>query len=395
MKTYLFLICLLLTTACSKNKEKTANVIKIDLTIPADSVFYLSQLADSILYYPISWKNWEGNYYVNKTLTGYIGVNLTPDYIWCYTQTGKLYSRKDGKLVHTISFPFGSYNIFPQLQKSNVGSTTDDNVVDVECGYMSYYCLSIRMSTGEHVDSVSLPNRDYYRIKGTTLISLPKDFDTKVKWYNGKSELLKEQVLPDTVFDHGYGHRVPFCFLNDKAYAHFRGTNTIYEISPDMNLTPRYQYLLGDRMPEYAKLRGLSPKELDALPYCYLSNSKLTEDYIFGNYAYKSYLYRFLFNRSTRQTWVIPTGVYRSEGNSATKGIVNDLDGGMDFWPRSVSRAGEIYCIYKTEALREKVNQADPSKMKRPEAVARLKQMLNNLPEEMNLVVAILKEKKL
>ena len=43
--------------------------------------------------------------------------------------------------------------------------------------------------------------------------------------------------------------------------------------------------------------------------------------------------------------------------------------------------------------LKEKVSQSHSGTMKNPEAAKRLKELLDNLPEEVNVIVAVLKEK--
>ena len=79
--------------------------------------------------------------------------------------------------------------------------------------------------------------------------------------------------------------------------------------------------------------------------------------------------------------------------NHSKVGIKNDLDGGFDFWPRRVSKNGEIYTWYNVEDLRKKVQQSVSKQMKNQEATRRLKEMLNGLPEDVKVIVAVLKEK--
>ena len=69
------------------------------------------------------------------------------------------------------------------------------------------------------------------------------------------------------------------------------------------------------------------------------------------------------------------------------------MDGGLDFWPKKVSLNGEIYTWYNVEDLRNKVQQSVSKQMKNQEATRRLKEMLNGLPEDVKVIVAVLKEK--
>ena len=70
------------------------------------------------------------------------------------------------------------------------------------------------------------------------------------------------------------------------------------------------------------------------------------------------------------------------------------MDGGLDFWPKRISKNGEIFTWYTVEELKAKVAQSHSGQMKNPDTARRLKEMLDNLPEDVNVIVAVLKEKK-
>lgn len=121
----------------------------------------------------------------------------------------------------------------------------------------------------------------------------------------------------------------------------------------------------------------------------------ISNNFVFGAFDYKGKINYVLYSRKTEETWIIPTEG-KSDGKvySYKEGIKNNLDGGMDFWPKNVSKRGEIYTWYSVDDLRTKVAQSNSEQMKNPKASQRLKEMLENLPEDTNLIIAVLKEKK-
>ena len=116
----------------------------------------------------------------------------------------------------------------------------------------------------------------------------------------------------------------------------------------------------------------------------------MAENYIFGGFNYKGFIHRVLFDRQKHRKWIIPTKC--TADYQTSEGIINDLDGGLDFWPRKVSRNGEIYTWYNVEELKVKISQSDPERMKNPKAAKQLKDMLDNLPKDVNCIIAVLKE---
>ena len=117
----------------------------------------------------------------------------------------------------------------------------------------------------------------------------------------------------------------------------------------------------------------------------------MAKNYVFGGFNYKGLIHRVLVDRHTNRFYILPTN--SASERKSVEGIPNDLDGGLDFWPKRISKYGEIYSWYNVKDLKEKVSQSHSEAMKNPEAAKRLKELLDNLPEEVNVIVAVLKEK--
>ena len=80
---------------------------------------------------------------------------------------------------------------------------------------------------------------------------------------------------------------------------------------------------------------------------------------------------------------MLPVSIPRLSRDSKTPlyGFENDLDGGLPFWPQQMISDKEMMCVYTAEDLL----QLDISKI----TDEKLKNVLNNLDEESNPVVAI------
>ena len=119
----------------------------------------------------------------------------------------------------------------------------------------------------------------------------------------------------------------------------------------------------------------------------------MSDHYVWGAYNYKGDIYAVLFDREKLRTMIYPARTSNVFYPIEEGGIPNDLDGGLDFWPKRISKFGEIYSWYNVKDLKKKVAQSHSEAMKNPEAAKRLKELLDNLPEEVNVIVAVLKEK--
>ena len=172
---------------------------------------------------------------------------------------------------------------------------------------------------------------------------------------------------------------------------------TIYEISANHAPIPLYRYEVGKHNHHYNQIKDVSKyweAERKGLLSCYaIRTSLISDNYIFGGFNYKGLIHWVLFNRNTNQKVIIPTK--STIDYQSLEGIKNDLDGGIDFWPKRISKKGEIYTWYKVEDLKSKMEQSNHEQMKNPKAAQRLKELLKNLPEDVNVIVAVLKEKEL
>lgn len=401
MKNYfLFLLICLSCLSCSRtDTTDNAEPIKINLIAPADSTLLLSSIADSIMYFPLSEIQSE-----RPGLDERITVYLSPNNVWMtYAHYGILYDRNDGtikKKIDTGSF-FNQPSYWFTTMRSNVSITPDENHFYLrkrleKSGKVYFSDVIRRYSDEQHVDSINLPY--YYSIGlNDSLImgcsSKATLFEpSTIEWYDTHGHLLSQDALLDTLFFDGQIERCQLSVLKNKIYYRLGISSTVYEVVSAPKCLPAFYFDLGKYTPQYHKmkeLKNIKPQDYSSLPYYYLTKVQIGNDFIFGTFSYFGKSYHIFSDK--QDTYILPV---KPSGYQVDNGLINDLDGGLDFWPRNISQEGEIYTWYLTDSLKAKVNRADLSNIKNPTAALKLKKMLDNLPKETNIIVAIMKEKE-
>ena len=80
---------------------------------------------------------------------------------------------------------------------------------------------------------------------------------------------------------------------------------------------------------------------------------------------------------------------------SHMSGLINDLDGGMSFWPKYYTSENELIDIWQSYEMKELLTEEyfATHEIKNPQAHQKLKELLKNLDEEDNPVIVIAKLK--
>lgn len=391
------------------------NIPFINLSSPEKIETTLAEIADSIVYYPLALENGSRMPQHVELLTNAIWVSYYLNDL--SEQKGDYFERKSGKLLNQMSlgpilhkkkYAFNGYNTNTCFIFNNENCLTTPPAANTKA---KSYTLDV--STGEEVEAIPFSIRDIKSVSPqricdsiflvvTDLIGLGgKDSvypHYSIRWYDKQMQLMKEDLFADSIYR--INRQKIISLLNDRIYLHADCTPTIYELSQNEKPRPVYRYFLGEHTPSVATNSELfiSKRQFDKYynsSYYNLHSSMISDNYVFGAFDYKEKINYVLYSRKTEETWIIPTEG-KSDGKvySYKEGIKNNLDGGMDFWPRNVSKRGEIYTWYSVDDLKTKVAQSYPEQMKNPKATQRLKEMLENLPEDTNLIIAVLKEKK-
>jgi len=96
-----------------------------------------------------------------------------------------------------------------------------------------------------------------------------------------------------------------------------------------------------------------------------------------------------VYDKSNQTTQLLDT-----DPVSRMPGLINDLDGGLSFWPRYISD-NEVVDIWRAEEMKEYLTEAyfAAHEIKNPEAHQKLKELLENMTEYDNPVIVIAKLK--
>ena len=397
--TYILYFIFIVCSSCNESESVTL----IDLTNNVtDSICTLSEITDSIVYYPLTTNKKPQDI---ELLLNYIGVFIDQDSVRM-----QLFDRKNLNLLKTTTLGEAHQTIgyHPMFKFSNTSFPFNEETKFITTYRSPKGRILPIMSAKDGIcrDSILEPKGyhtmfDFWGLNDSIFV---KDYlvlqEVKyptIKWYDRNLTLIKEDILPDSITRSNYhsmsGLSCPFNLLGNKIYFHTDLMPTIYEVSSSTSPKAIYRFKMGTKTPKLQKLK--SYKKADESPYILIADSKISHHYIWGEYCFRGNFFRVLFNRNSFKKWIIPTNMklMSIRKNHSKIGLTNDLDGGLDFWPRRISKNGEIYTWYNKEDLKAKVSQSNPKQMKNPEAARRLKEMLNNLPEEVNYVIAVLKEK--
>lgn len=404
-----FLVSIVFQGCSLNSKDIPSNdyTESIDLSFNSDSICFLSEIADSVEYYPIILEGVNNRSYI-ELLTDYIWINYHTDSIRI-----SLLSRKDRTVIckTAINALFQEEGFWLKNDLNTFFNLKDQKILVAPASRIKgikRYWLSVSMdaSTGKKMDTIIYPyvnGVEYFRLNDQNILRqhriigddiLPR---FKLDWYTSSLDSIKQDVFPDTVFQTFLSwNQTKVHLLKDKIYFHFPTMKTIYEISPNHSPIPLYRYEVGKHGHKYNKINDVQKyweDESKGLLSCFaIRTSLMAENYIFGGFNYKGFIHRVLFDRQKHRKWIIPTKC--TADYQTSEGIINDLDGGLDFWPRKVSRNGEIYTWYSIEELKSRVAQTQSHQMKDPKAAKRLKEMLEHLPENVNVIVVVLKVKK-
>lgn len=426
MKRYIGIICicmiLVAIIACSRSKETKDSGVIIDLTQEHDSILLLSDIADTILYYPINIRQLRRPRFAwlcqNIQVTNhYILLTADGDYF--------LYDRKSGNFLkksNMINPEEGS-----KRARVNDGVSSIFRNERYVLGRRHYwekgkeYGLVLRYDLLEN----QLLDSFYYKIKETPL---------NMCFFND-SLLLNHQLMTNKVslhtfdgqtiktFDniqYGITNYSPTFFFyssllykvdNETFHIHITGGDTVYAITPELECHPAYIFYSGKKtipaeLRIYNKEHRIVPKKHISHQYHCIENVMESTRYLFAGLYHQNFYKYILYDKTLGQTYVLPscpvttdfdpvTFRFQEEETPELHAIPNDIDGGLTFWPRTVSETGELVTLYDPADLKKKLFSTDKNSIKDKAAYERLKQMLTELPEdEPHFIVTVVRLKK-
>lgn len=157
--------------------------------------------------------------------------------------------------------------------------------------------------------------------------------------------------------------------------------DTVYRISKDFRVIPRFYLDLGkDRLPRILKLTPNSPdyrREIDK----YIMPMKFfeTDRYLYLETSDKGQQKYHLFNKDDGVCTTLP-------GESR---IINDFDGGPDFWPMGITSDGKMYMLFNIIVLKEYWKPNTENTLKYPERQQEFVRMLEKCDVNDNPIIML------
>jgi len=194
-----------------------------------------------------------------------------------------------------------------------------------------------------------------FRLNGDTLTFFP-DYETVTNFSHRAMRGNFSQLM--------YQYGKAFTFRN--AF-----NDTVYRVIPPNRLIPVYVFNMGDY--KIQTQEGLTPGQ-DISQKLYIKSFTETTKYIYLNLisGYDSYnnrakkgikVYYAIYEKLKGQLFLLPINPMSYYGITDgvqniyfQRGVINDIDGGLIFWPKKVSPKGEVYEVVTGEKLKMHVN---------------------------------------
>ena len=192
-------------------------------------------------------------------------------------------------------------------------------------------------------------------------------------------------TMREDAFDINFMEHLFYCYDNNVYYKNLYN-NTIFKIV-DRKLQPAWILDIGNFQPHY--LLKENPSVIhNKFPDYYIVNSIIeTDKCLFISLRYDRKDKDYVYNKKTRNI-VSLTSIDQ-------KGFINDIDGGVSFWPNSSSQSQELVKILLPDNIKEHMNNksANIETIKDKKGHGKLKEMSAGLSENDNPVIMIAKLK--
>ena len=166
-----------------------------------------------------------------------------------------------------------------------------------------------------------------------------------------------------------------FYRYNNSARYKFAYSDTIFDITSRV-MKPMWVLKTQNSMSEIADIRGDFKKMNQVSPnYHSIYNMLETDNYLLFNSGYQKEILPFLFSKNNNQ-------LIKLEND----GFVNDIDGGIAFWPTYTTADQEAITVYEAHKFLEEIDATKASD--------KLKSLVSDIKEEDNPIIAIAQPKK-
>jgi len=175
-----------------------------------------------------------------------------------------------------------------------------------------------------------------------------------------------------------------YCYDNSVYYKNLYN-DTIFKIV-NRKLQPEWVFEMKTSTHLLSQLRE-DPFELgnEMVKFQLLNNALETDEFLLFDISYQKQKNFYLFDKKQRQLKELSNGKF-----------INDLDGGLAFWPTNTNRNQDLICVFQTFFMKDEINVTNIKEedVKNISDFRKLKTLVSHLNEEDNPIVVIAKLKK-
>lgn len=363
--------------------------ISINPTEPSKQKVYLSDIAQDIKYIPIKYDKPFTLIYDYIELDSLLFLSIGP-----YVGVVKMDTK--GNIIKQI----GKIGRGPGEYKYGVHFSIVKNMIYILNGYnrINKYTLD-----GEYIRDISLKNTDETHFTG--IYSLNNDLYLSKDINMGMNPLKYEWIRIDTlgnILSKKNNHISPFYSrisgiknmykYNNSLYYWNHYNDTIFRIN---NSDFKSKYLIEDNKYRLPRLDiGIG----NTKNYMNLFNVFEVDNYLYLSYFFQDCYYLVYYNKKDKRTYLIDkTTDFKSI--DSTFGFINNLDGGLKFYPRKYINWNNINYIlgyYDPYSIKDHISSLafKNSTPKYPEKKKELERLANSLDENDNPVLMLVKLKE-
>ncbi len=398
---HLLVIGLLLVPAFSsaQTRGQSTGVIDLSAALNADAPVLLSTIADNIEYVPLETTP-------ECILGDYrnIKAEVLKEYIVVYDKHQlddvplKLFSRQ-GKYIGEIGAIGKGPNEYQRILGYSFLEDFDriyilnDNPSKLLVFNFNRQCIGSIPLTRSAAKVIAI-NPDRIGIMYLPFSEIPNE-TAHFEWIDNIGKILKSVPLYQGRPKDGGGAFAPKAQLKkigDEVHFVEQPFDTVYRLDPDKGFQPIWIFNLGaDKMPREISTDGRRIME-EARPYSFIRIAVETPKYYFISIVQRQQIRNLYYHKKDKKVTCLKINEQFKKFFDASLGFVNDLDGGLPFWPNSGSES-QLVSVAAPEVLKA-VFQDKPTttlKLKRPELREKLFKMVDQLKEDDNPVVVIVK----
>jgi len=399
----ILLIGLLLQTSygTAQNRASIRRVIDLSAAMNTDAALLLSTIADNIEYVPLETTP-------KSLLGGYQNVKaeVLNKFIVVHEKRQmddvplKLFSRQ-GKFIGDIGAIGKGPNEYQRILGYSCLENFDriyilnDNPPKLLVFNFNRQCTGSIPLTRSAAKVVAF-EPDRIGIMYLPFSEIPND-SARFEWLDNSGKVLKSVPLYKNRPKDGGGEFAPRAQLKKIGQeVHFveQPFDTVYRLSADRGFQSIWTFRYGpDKMPREISTDGRRIM-LEARPYTFISSAFETHDYYFIRVIQKQQIKMVLFNKNNHVATCLRMNEEYKKFFEAAMGFVNDIDGGLPFWPNSGTE-GLLVSMTAPEVLKPAFQDKPAANVKlmRPDLREKLFKMVDQLKDDDNPVVVIVKTK--